>query len=159
MFKTIGLIIVFFCSLGIGAYSASTKKKALKQMEELLHFIRFIRLRIDYFNSTLDNIYTSYTPESQSMITFIDSLQKNGWSDTLKDDQNIKLSKYHTKLFSEFGEILGKTPKDEQLTQIDYYLDTLDKELEKLKKDTPDKAKLAFSLWVYGGLLLIILFL
>lgn len=157
--KTLGVILLFFSCVIFGGYSSYKAKASLCQLRSLIDLMRYIRNQIEYFNTPISDIYSSYHEDNENMRCLINEISCSGWGKALKDCQHIYLSHELTSYLTQFGELLGKSGKDEQLSHCDYYLKILEDEYAKKEKDTPKKAKVSLALGFCAGLMLLILFI
>ena len=157
--KIIGLCLVFVCSVGIGLFTAETQKTALKQAKEMLNFMYYIKQQIEYFNTPLGEIYTSFENQNNFILSLVEDISVNGWKIALKEKKDIFLPSGCVSILYDFGNILGKSDRKDQLEKCDYYIREFEIEYQKLKDTTPKKVKASFALSVYIGLMIIILFL
>ncbi len=159
MLKILGLSLVLINFVGIGFYSTHIQKNALEQAKEMLDFMYYIKQQIEYFNTPLSEIYNSFDNTNQLFSSLIKDISANGWTIALKNKKEIIIPQKCLSIINDFGNILGKTGKKDQLEKCDYYIKEFEQEYENLKESTPQKIKTSFALCVYVGLMIIILFL
>lgn len=159
MLKILGLSLVFISFVGIGFYSTRVQRYALEQTKEMLDFMYYIKQQIEYFNTPLSEIYSSFDNQNQLFSSLIKDISLNGWTVALKNKKEIFVPQKCLSIITDFGNTLGKTGKKDQLEKCDYYIKEFEQEYEFLKESTPQKTKTSFALYVYVGLMIIILFL
>ena len=159
MIKILGLLVVFLSSTAVGIYTSNKVKNQLKQQQEVINFLVYIKNQIEFFNSPINDIYTSFDSKDNRVSSLAKNLCNKGWS--LKNDDIAALSvteKTKTYLVL-FGEKLGKSNKTEQLSHCEYYLRIINDEYKLCEKNAPQKSKMSIVLGIYAGIMLIILFI
>ena len=159
MLKFIGLILILICFSGIGLYSTKNHNIGLKQTKEMLNFMNYIKQQIEYFNTPLDEIYNSFNSTTPNFNEIVKDISSNGWTITLCNKKEIFIPQKCLSILKEFGNELGKIGKKEQIEKCTYYINAIEQEYEILKETIPQKTKTTFAIWVYIGLMIIILFL
>ncbi len=157
--KIFGLSLIFVCSVGIGVYISRIQKKVLEQAKEILDFMIYIKQQIEYFNMPLNEIYSSFENQNQIFSSLVNEISANGWNISLKNKNNIILPDNCISILNNFGNMLGKSEKKDQLQKCNYYIREFELEYEKLKQNIPQKTKASFALSIYIGLMIIIIFL
>lgn len=157
--KTLGIILLFSCSVIFGYYSSYKAKASLIQLRSLIDLMRYIRNQIEYFNTPISDIYSNYQEDNENIRCLINDISIIGWDEALKNCSYIYLSSEIISYLTQFGGLLGKSGKDEQLSHCDYYIKLLEDEYIKKEKDVPQKAKVSLALGFCAGLMLLILFI
>lgn len=155
--KALGLIIIFLCPITIGAYSSHKTKTALIQLRGMIDFMNYIKSRIEYFNTPINDIYTAYENNESSLSELVFNISVSGWTQALESTQKIYLPNDIIEKLDQFGSYLGKSNKNEQLAHCDYYISLLENEYQKLKEEAPQKTKISLALGLSCGLMLVIL--
>ncbi len=159
MLKIVGLCLIFLSSVGVGFYSSRKLKTALQQAKEMLDFINYIKQQIEFFNTPLNEIYSAFENQSCLLSPLVKDISHEGWNMALKNTKKLFIPEPFLSIVKDFGENLGKTNKKDQLEKCEHYIQDFEKEYEKLKITTPEKIRTSLALSVYGGLMIIILFL
>ena len=149
--KTVGLFVM------LGAFSSHKTKTALIQLRCMIDFMNYIKNQIEYFNTPISDIYTSYEKNNNMLDELVLNISVSGWNSALQNTQKLFLSNDTIQKLEQFGSYLGKSNKDEQLTHCNYYIKLLEDEYDKLEKDAPQKTKVSLALGLSCGLMLIIL--
>lgn len=156
MYKYIGLAILFICSIYIGQTAASTYKKAVKQIEAFIQFLKYIKSQIEYYNTPYPDIFEKYTNNILEQNNFIYKLRSSDWKTALDEttfsfDNNVK------ELLYNFGNEIGRSMKEEQTSNCSYTIEQLEIHYNNFKSDLPKKIKLCTSLSVMAGLSIVII--
>lgn len=157
--KAVGLCLIFSCCLSLGFYSSYKTKTGLKRLREIIKFLNHIKTKIEFFSSTLEDIYNNYTSDDDTVNLFINDISKFGWSVALNNSKDLYLSEKAKSYLKDYGSFLGKSNKDEQIIHNDYYIRQLEEEYKLLESEAEKKIKLSLSLGIYIGLMLVILFI
>ena len=64
MLRIAGLSLVLICSVGIGFYTSRLQKTALEQAKNMLDFMYYIKQQIEFFNTPLNDIYSSFNNQN-----------------------------------------------------------------------------------------------
>lgn len=159
MLKVFGLVTVLLSCIGGGVYSAYKIRLELYDLKETLYFVKYIKNRIEHLNSPLNEIYSTYKSENPRFILFLESLTEQSPKRNGIDSGCLCLSQKARDALKEMDGYLGKTQRKEQLNLLNYTIEILKNEYDILEKKTPEKTKLSVTLYIYAGLMLIILFL
>jgi stage III sporulation protein AB len=159
MLKIAGLSLVLICSVGIGFYTSHLQKSVLEQTKNMLDFMYYIKQQIEYFNTPLDDIYSSFDNQNQLFSLLVKDISTNGWKIAVRNQNKLYIPKNFLSIIDNFGNTLGKTGRKDQLEKCDYYIKEFEQEYENLKQTTPQKTKTSIALCFYVGLMIIILFL
>ena len=159
MLKPLGLIIILLNCIGGGLYSAYKTRTELYDLKETLSFIKHIKNGIEHFNSTLDEIYSTYKTENHRFLIFLENIKSKGMLHSVIDNSTLFLNKKTREILYEMSVYLGKTQRNEQLNLLNYTIEKIKNEYDILEKKAPEKTKLSLTLYIYAGLMLIILFL
>ena len=160
------LIIFSVCSYM--GFSAGEKEK--KRKEQLFAFLRLfyhVKNQINSFSMPTKEIYKNFSDKTLSQCGFLDFLNSRGenvyvnqWENALKKcEKNLCLSQNEKNLVYGFGKNIGKSGKENQIKNFDYYISETEKVFEKLKSETSKKIKayraLGFSIGAMIALLII----
>ena len=156
MYKYIGLLIIFICSVVVGQTISAKYKSSAKETEAFIQFIKYIKSQIEYYNTAYPDIYEKYS--NDIINDFIAKLHNTDWitaldTTTFNFDDSIK------ELLYNFGHEIGKSMKDEQLTNCSYTIEQLQIQYNYIISDLPKKVKLCTSLSLMTGLSIVIIFI
>ncbi len=157
--KTLGLLMLFLCSLTFGVYSSYKTRTGLSQLRDILDFMCYIKSQIEYFNTPIYDIYKDYNNNDNGLNELISNISLSGWNAAFEKTQKLYLPEAIVQQLMQFGIFLGKSNKEEQLTHCDYYIRLLENEYQKLEQEAPKKTKVSLALGLSAGLMLIILFI
>ena len=150
MLKLLGIIIIGACSV-YGAYFSIIKNtKKTEYHEELLRYIEFIRMCIVNYRMPLYEIESMYDGKKKfKIINHFESCDKDcEFREYLdKDSQKAVIS---------FSSIIGKVPLEDEKRECDILIDLLRKKTDSAKENLPKMNKIESSLFVLGGIGLII---
>ena len=155
----LGFMLIISCTFGLGIYLTNSSKKSLKNTKSILDLIKHIKRKIDFFNSPLDEIYESYKADDKDFDEFIKTIRHAGWSETFTNGNRFQLTAEVQQTLLEFGVELGKTNRNEQIILCNYCIEKLEKEYNEMQKNIPEKNKTTMALCLYGGVMIIILFI
>lgn len=159
MLKMAGLSLVLICSVGIGFYTSRLQKTALEQAKNMLDFMYYIKQQIEFFNTPLNDIYSSFSNQNQLFSSLVKDISTNGWNIAVRNQNELYIPKNFLSIINEFGNVLGKTERKDQLEKCDYYIKEFEQKYKELEQKTPQKTKTTLALCFYVGLMIIILFL
>ncbi len=147
--KILGSILILASSVLASYYYEKSYKSKIITCEEIIDFISFIRTQIDYFSYPVDVIYQKYDKKTET----IEYLTQN------KDGKKMLIDTSTDKKISEFFSSIGMGFKKEQLCLCEYNLELLNKKLEALKREYPNKIKVFRSMSLFIGICTVILFI
>jgi len=156
MYKYIGLIILFLCSVFIGQTISAKYRLSVRQTDAFIQFIKYIKSQIEHYNTSYPEIFDKFT--NNILHDFTDKLHTNEWISALDNtafsfDDNIK------EILYSFGHELGKSMRDEQIANCLYTIEQLEIHYNNLKSELPKKTKLCTSLSLMTGLSIVIIFI
>jgi len=157
--KLIGACAIIICTLGMGLHITGKNKKSLIFTKEMLELMRHAKDKIEYFNAPIDEIFESYTAKKPQFIDSINKIKTDGWESVTEMQNEINLSKEVQSIINEFGNKLGKSNKQDQLSMCNYCINRLENIYKDMQKSLPEKNKVTVALCIYSGLMIIILFI
>jgi len=155
--KSIGLLLIFICSVLIGTLLKNKNTEELQTLKEMISFLYHIRNKIEFFNQPIDTIYSTHYTSDKKFREFIDNLSVNGWTFALNNQPFITISEKNKNLLAEYGNLIGTNTKEEQLLLNSHCIKTLETEYEILYSEVPQKNKISMVLSVSAGILLVII--
>lgn len=143
--KIIGSIFILFSSIFASFYYEKSLKSKINKCEEIIEFLSYIKIQIEYFSTPINLIFEKYDKKTETIISLIKG-------------EKIKILNQETdaKIYDFFSTI-GKGFKKEQITFSDYTLNLVNDNLRKLKDEYPKKAKVFRSMSLFFGFCTIIL--
>ena len=125
----------------------------------MLDFMYYIKQQIEFFNTPLNDIYSSFNNQNQLFSSLVKDISTNGWNIAVRNQNELYIPKNFLSIINEFGNVLGKTERKDQLEKCDYYIKEFEQKYKELEQKTPQKTKTTLALCFYVGLMIIILFL
>lgn len=159
LLKTFGVILLLSGSLYLCFSFSVFERRRLAQCEGFLLFIRHIKAQISCFHMPLGRIYASFTSEELERCGFLGALRESEDVGKALDAAKgqIWLSKEEMSLLRAFSGELGVSYVDEQVSCCDYYIGELERAYAERRSELPSRAKLYRSLFITGGLMLVII--
>ncbi len=157
--KLAGILLIFFAFSMLAFNSSRKEKNKINQLQEILDLMKYIRNQIEFFSRPIPDIYESYTPKYRETEELINDILREDWTFALKNCDCISCTNEINQILNQFGANLGKSNKQQQILHCDYCIEMFEKELNIHKTKSPNKIKTTVALWLYAGLMLIILFL
>ena len=152
MLKIFGLILILSGAFGGAVWNVRFQKNRMYLNEALLDLIIYIRNRINFFHENLNDVYSSYENAILQKNGFINLIPEVGFNDALRHSGAIEaFDKKMQSVLINFGNILGKSGVEEQLANCDSCIEQLERCLEKIQRELPDKIKMYSSLSVISG--------
>ena len=155
--NVLGGALIFLTSVFVGEEARSYERIKLKESEAFLNLVRHIRNEIACYKTPLPKIISSYSNKELLECGFLENFDIS-WndavmacSDRLHIDDDVK------RILIKFGEELGGSYKDEQISCCDYYADVLSKNVAHMKEELPSKLKIYRSLSAILGILAVII--
>ena len=153
MIKTVGVSVILAASFSAAVYNSFAYKKKVSFVEGILDLISFIRSRILYFRDPLDHIYSDFENKALDRSGFLDELRRSGLSEALKIPAVSGL--FEKRIYAQlksFAAGLGKTSADEQINSCNMCIDMMKTDVEKLRREMPEKTHMYSSLCIIAGL-------
>lgn len=160
LLKACGISTLLILTVYLCYEATSMEAKRVRQTEGFLLLLRHIKAQISCFCTPVCDIFSSFENEALACIGFLDTLKKNDFSSALDIcREKIYLDGEEINLLSAFGEELGKSYRQEQIENCDYYIGELESSYTRRREEQPRKSRLYRSLVLTGGLMVIIVFL
>ena len=159
MIKLIGAGAIIICTVGMGLHLTKKNKSSLLFIKEILEFMKYTKEKIEYFNAPIDDITENYTTQNIQSEIMIRSIKTDEWTKSLDEQKEMTLPQEASNIIKEFGKKLGKSNKQDQVAMCNYCIDRLENLYQEMQSDIPQKNKITFALCIYGGLMIIILFI
>lgn len=161
MLKTLGVILLLSGSLYLCFSFSVFERRRVQQCEGFLLLLRHIRAQIACFRMPLGRIWDSFSSAELQRCGFLDALrQKGDFAQALSCCKGqIWLSREELDLLYAFGGELGRSYFEEQVACCDYYIGELEQAYAQRRSEQPARTKLYRSLFLTGGLMLVIVLL
>lgn len=157
--KLTGLVMVaVFCAM-CGILMVCRMRSAVSQCEGFRQLIDTLSRRIDCYRSPLDEIYRDFRNRELEGCGFLPLLREHGMCYALENCTGLHLSREVIELLMRFGESLGETGREEQLSHCAYYGGELTRLTGELRSRMPQRSRLYMTLSVAAGLMLDLLLL
>lgn len=152
MLKIFGLILILSGSFAGAIWNIKFQKNRLYVNEAFLDFIMYLRNRIYFFHENLNDVYSSYENIFLQKNGFISLIPELGFNDALIVSGTMEcFDKKIQSVLINFGNRLGKSGVNEQIANCDSCIEELERYLEKMRQEIPDKIKMYSSLSVILG--------
>lgn len=154
-YRIFGALIMVISGV-CGAYMLNGKASGtLRQTDAFIAFLRYVKLQIDCFSLPLGDILSRCDAELLCECGF-------RGAQTPRDIRELvsQCGIYDTetaRILENFSEVFGKSYREEQLRQCDYYISLLEGRREKLSAELPVRKKLNSTLCISGALAVVIL--
>ena len=144
------------CAIAVREMSRQNSRR-LAECEGFLDLLRLIRARISNFSEPLDAIYSDFSNPALDALGFTAALSRDGFAAALDEcRERSALDRETMTLLCAFARELGMNYRTEQLASCDRYIAELEGRREYSRTESARKTKLACSLTVTFGLMLII---
>lgn len=161
LLKTFGVILLLSGSLYLCFCFTQFERRRLQQCEGLLLLLRHIKAQISCFHMPLGRIYATFSSEELERCGFLEALRQT--EDISKALDSAKgemwLSGEEMTLLRAFSGEVGASYVEEQIACCDYYIGQLEQAYAERKTALPARRKLYRSLFITGGLMLVIILL
>lgn len=164
--KMMGLVAIFFFCMLLGIFVGERKKRAVRECEAFLELFMYVKGQIGYFYTPTKLIWREARSRYLESIGFMDALLKMEEDDVYYDafsrvfamcEDGFSMSEEARALIRAFGEKIGKSGGDEQLTSIEYYISELRGVMEKERVAAKKDARLYMTLGAALGLAVFIM--
>ena len=161
LIKTFGIILLLSSTLYLCLTFTLFERRRVSQCEGFLLLMRHIKAQISCFHTPLSRIWTSFSSEELEKCGFLGMLrQTEDFQKALGAVQGkIWLSAEELVLLHAFAGELGRSYVEEQISCCDYYIGQLEQAYLERRQEQPKRSKLYRSLFITGGLALVILLL
>lgn len=153
--KYAGLTAIIALSLYI-AYSI--KKYAENRIRfncAMLEFITYIKNQIEYFCTPTEDIIESYSEGFLFECGFLGDLCGNDWKKAIENSKYIDENSKN--IIFGFSNKLGRSAKEEQISNCEYAISALDKQIDLCRAEVIGKYKAYSSLALICGFMIVIL--
>jgi len=163
MIKYAGLIIIFLCAVYYGILLGERYKTHLQVIGEFITLIKFMKSRIEYFRTPFYEIFSIYAEKEQSIlknIGFIKSARENCFNAAVKKyKKSLYLNDSEYNILCVFGKELGRSGSEDQINNCDFCISQLTHIYETAESSLKKEVKLASSLSISVGLMIVIILL
>lgn len=143
--KIFGSLLIILTSIVISHIYDKRQKEKILAIKELLEFISFVKIQIEYFSLPLNTIYTKYNNNSH----YVSNLIKEKPLEILDRETADEL----TKCIS----CLGKGFKKEQIEYLEYITSFLSKKITDNESNYQQKTKVFRAISLFVGCCVVIL--
>lgn len=166
MVKTVGSLAIFFSFALCGAFIGDKKKRAVRECEAFLDLFIYTKGQISCFLAPTKLIWHNAKNKYLESIGFMAELLTAEDDEVYCDAFSKAFERYKSgfsmsgeamELIRSFGEKIGKSGEDEQVTNIEYYIAELRRITEKERDMSKRDAKLYMTLGISLGLIVFIL--
>lgn len=157
MLKLFGAAVVAVaCAIAVIEISRHNQRR-LAECDGFLELLRSIRTRIADFSEPLDVIYSDFSSPVLDEVGFTAALARGDFASALDECRDrLALDRESVDLLRSFAGELGMSYRTEQLSSCDRYIAELEKLRSYSRTESVRRTKLACSLTVTFGLMLII---
>lgn len=157
--------LIIKCSCKIGNQIASLYVDRENNLNEFKRNFEIVKNRIEYSYEPLDRIFSYVGNISDSVISSIFkeasySISKNDpkevWKSVL-NKKNLSLEKEDIKVIEDFGNNLGKTEKNGQISSINLTLELIDAQIGQARKIREKNETLYKKLGVIAGIMICVI--
>ena len=138
--KLIGSLLIILASVVSSFFYEKNLKENLKNTVEICELIKYIKSKIEYFSTSINEILQSYETDNCHIKEYV--LKKDKFNCSYLDKSVVNQ-------VNDFFDKLGKGYKKEQITLCDYTISLLESSVTNLKENYPKKAKLFRSLSLF----------
>lgn len=143
--KILGAIFILCASICYSYLYEKKQKNRIALVSNMCEFVKYVENQIEYFCTPYNEILSEYSKNTNSKILF----SSNSKESFLEKDEK--------KIFDSFFACIGKGFKSEEISLCKYTYSSLEKKLEKIKAEYPDKIKVSRSMSLFFGFSIIIL--
>lgn len=143
-FKTLGVLILLLCGVGMGVALAALERRKCRQAEGFLALLRYIRLQIDCFSLPVGRILES----CDGKILMDCGVESTALADfsALLSGTKLYLPEDFCRMLEDFSHQLGGSYRTEQLRCCDYYLERLTPLCDRLQRDLSKRERMMLIL-------------
>lgn len=156
-YKIAGALILAFSGFG-GAYMLNTAASLkASQTEALISFLRFVRAQIECFAMPAAEIILRCDKKLLEDCGFSVSEKDASFEDLIR---GLSLSDGETReIIESFLRGFGKSYREEQIKECDYYIELLSERRQKIFEELPNKKRVNSALCISSALAAVILLL
>ena len=160
LLKWCGSFMLLILTLYLCYEASAMERRRVRQTEGFLLLLRHIKSQISCFCTPVRDIFFSFENDSLERTGFLSEAKKGDFVSALNSCRDkIYLDGEEINLLLAFGEELGKSYRDEEIKNCDYYIRELENLYSKRREEQPNKSRLYRSLVLTCGLMVIIVFL
>ena len=159
LLKSFGVILLLSASLYLCFAFATFERRRMMQCEGFLQLMRHIKAQITCFRMPLSRIWTSFSSDELERCGFLSALREcqDVEKALMLSKENIWISADELHLLRSFSGELGRSYADEQIACCEYYIEELERMCAERKNAGPMRTKLYRSLFLVGGMMLVII--
>lgn len=168
MLKYLGFIIIFLTSLLLGYIHFKKFSNRVNFLIRYSQFINYIEAEILYSSDIIIDLIKKYSINdslNNFLIYFIDKLKsgftvKNAWKIALNDIKDFSgLTGDDIMLIENFGSTFGNSDIDSQVSYCKMNKKLIDSQINVALENKEKKGKLYFTLYMLGGISIILFFI
>ena len=157
MIKIIGAVAIAIACFFAVREMFDHGRRRLAECEEFIGLLRHIRTRIGSYSAPLEAIYSDFDSEALARVGFADSLAQKGFGGALEEcADRLAVGDEVLLALRNFSSELGCSYREDQLASCDYYISELERALSECRGESSKRTKLAGTLTVTFGLMVII---
>lgn len=170
MQRFIGSVLIIAATTGAGLMYSTELQRYLEKLLYIRHIIYMLKGEIEYSNAPLSEIFgrvsarvrNPYRAWLKAMEHQIENREADGFSKIWNRSIDKYLGELHLKSthslqLKELGTCLGQLDSDTQERTIQFYLNRLELEIEKVREGMASKKRIGNCLGVMGGIFLVII--
>ena len=155
-----GVVLLFGLSLFFCLCVSRMERGRVRQTEGFLLLLRYVRTQISCFRTPVQEIYGSFRNPALSECGFLDALRQYGFPEALdRCTGRLYLDEEELKTLSALGRELGRSYCEDQIALCDYTLEQMERAFDRRREEAPKRTRVAHSLVLTGGLMLILVLL
>ena len=166
--RIIGAVLVFFAAFSCGLFAGKYEQKRIDEAEAFLSLFEYIKNQVGYFLTPTKLIYRGFENATLSDVGFLEKLRSHEndeiyfdvWGEAFRACEDaLHLSAEEKKIVLGFGECIGKSDGNMQISRFDYYIVLLTSELENARTVVAKNKKvyrtIGFAVGAMAAILLI----
>lgn len=164
--KWAGLLLIVLTGGAIGLRQAWSLRQRTAAVEEMLQWVRQLSVRIRYTAAPLRELLSDKTLQNgYPALGFLGNLEchlereefPTAWRNSILSEQASAFTEEDRELLLRFGEQLGRTDIEGQLSHCALYSELLEERLSAARTEQQAKGKMYATLGLSGGMALAIL--
>lgn len=170
MLRLIGVFLLLISSVGTGRWMERREQQRIRQLEEMIRSMEYLKGEIRFARKTLPESFEQLServlsPFQELFLGLANELKYHpgtGFEEIFKDildreKENFALLTNDMECFYQACCNLGHLDKEMQMHILDRYIKDLERTVEHLAKEMPQKTKLYRSLGILGGVFLVVI--
>ncbi len=168
MIKIIGCVFIISASFYIGIQYVSKLKKRIYGLSQIIEVLNVLKIKLEYEMSNIPRLFKAIAEQDKSdagkmleccALEMDKGLSlKSAWIISIKSfADTMNLSENDVILLCDFSKSLGDTDVLGQISNIELYIQLLDKNLTQAQKELSDKSRVSLSVSVFFGAIVSIL--